>query len=80
MAEHVQIRLISLIEEAGNSMEQLETLANRTLRDIPADKVDHVEFRQIERDIVEESQEIGSEIEHLVYIKFRVDVDPGEVL
>lgn len=73
MAEHVQIRLISLLEEAANSFEQLETLANRTLREIPADKVDHIELRPIDRDVVEEDNEPGSEVDHLVFIRYRTD-------
>ena len=41
---HVQIRLISLLEEAANSFEQLETLANRTLSQIPGDQVDDTPY------------------------------------
>lgn len=75
MTTFVQIRLISLLEEAGNSIEQLETLANRELRNIPADRIDAVEIRQIERDIVEADQEIGTEADHIVFIRYRIDVD-----
>ena len=75
MPEYVQIRLISLLEEAGDSFEQLETIANRELRQIPAEKVDAVEFRQIERDIMEATQEIGTEADHMVYIRYRVDLE-----
>jgi len=71
MAEHIQVRLISLLEEAANSFEQLETLANRTLREIPANKVDHVELRPLERDIMEADNEPGSEIDHVVFIQYR---------
>ena len=71
--ERIQIRIISLLEEAANSFEQLETLANRFLRDIPADKVDTLELRSIERDFISEDNEQGSEMDHVVYIKYRTD-------
>lgn len=74
--ERVQIRIVSLLEEAANSFEQLETLANRTLREIPADKVDQVELRPVERDVVENDNEPGSELDHVVFIRYRTtDVD-----
>lgn len=73
MTEHVQIRLVSLLEEAANSFEQLETLANRTLREIPADKVESVELRPVERDVMESDDQPGSEVDHLVFIKYRSD-------
>jgi len=68
---HVQIRIISLLEEAANSFEQLETLANRTLRGIPAKDLDTVELRAIERDYVTDENEPGSEMDHIVFIKYR---------
>ena len=71
--ERIQIRIISLLEEAANSFEQLETLANRFLRDIPADKVDTLELRSIERDFISEDKEQGSEMDHVVYIRYRSD-------
>ena len=71
MTEHVQIRIISLLEEAANSFEQLETLANRVLREIPADKVDQIELRPIDRDIMEEDNEPGSEVDQIVFIRYR---------
>ena len=43
-------RIISLLDEASNSFEQLETLANRFLAELPHDKVDAVELRNIERE------------------------------
>lgn len=70
---HVQIRIISLLEEAANSFEQLETLANRTLRGIPAKDLDTVELRAIERDYVTDENEPGSEMDHIVFIKYRTD-------
>ncbi|TVR42920.1 MAG: hypothetical protein EA402_10730 [Planctomycetota bacterium] len=73
MSEHVQIRIISLLEEAANSFEQLETLANRLLREIPADKVDQIELRPIERDIMEADNEPGSEVDQIVFIRYRTD-------
>ncbi|MDA3961387.1 MAG: hypothetical protein PF961_11400 [Planctomycetota bacterium] len=73
MADHVQIRLVSLLEEAANSFEQLETLANRTLREIPADKVDAVELRPIERDVMDPDNEPGSEMDHIVFIRYRTE-------
>ena len=71
--EHIQIRIISLLEEAANSFEQLETLANRTLRGIPAKDLDMVELRAIERDYVNDENEPGSEMDHIVFIKYRSD-------
>jgi hypothetical protein len=71
--EHVQIRIISLLEEAANSFEQLETLANRFLREIPAASVDQVEVKSLERDFVGTDNEPGSEMDHVVYIKYRTD-------
>ena len=71
--KHIQIRIISLLEEAANSFEQLETLANRTLRQIPADAVEAVDLRAIERDYVNDENEPGSEMDHIVFIKYRTD-------
>jgi hypothetical protein len=71
--DHLQIRIISLLEEAANSFEQLETLANRFLRDIPADKVDTLELRSIERDYVDPDNEPGSEMDHIVFIRYKTD-------
>jgi hypothetical protein len=71
--DHVQIRIVSLLEEAANSFEQLETLANRFLRDVPAEKVDTVELRSIERDYVDNENEPGSEMDHIVFIQYRTD-------
>ena len=73
MAEHIQIRIISLLEEAANSFEQLETLANRTLRQIPAEHIDEVELRAIERDYVNDENEPGSEMDHVVFISYRTE-------
>lgn len=73
MPEHVQIRIISLLEEAANSFEQLETLANRTLSEIPSAAVDQVELRTIERDYVNDENEAGSEMDHVVFIRYRTD-------
>ena len=76
--ERVQIRIISLLEEAANSFEQLETLANRTLIDIPADKVETVELRSIERDYVDSQNEPGSEMDHVVFIRYKT-AQPAEL-
>ena len=73
MPKHVQIRIVSLLEEAANSFEQLETLANRFLRDMPSEDVDTVELRSIERDYVDNENEPGSEMDHIVFIKYRTD-------
>ncbi len=79
MTEHVQIRMISLLEEAAGSIEQIETIANRELRLVPADKVDAVEFRQIERDILEETEEIGTEYDQILLIRYRTELpEDGE--
>ncbi len=77
--EHIQIRIISLLEEAANSFEQLETLANRTLRTIPAARIDQVELRAIERDYVNDENEPGSEMDHIVFIKYRSDAADADV-
>ena len=60
MPNHIQIRIISLLEEAANSFEQLETLANRTLTQIPGEQVEAVELRSIERDYMNNENEPGS--------------------
>jgi len=73
MPDHVQIRIISLIEEAQNSFEQLETLANRFLREITADRVDAVDLKSLERDFMAEDNEMTSEMDHVVYIRYRTD-------
>jgi hypothetical protein len=73
MATHLQIRVISLLEEAANSFEQLETLANRALAQIPAEQIDLVELRSLERDYVNDENEPGSEMDHVVFIKYRTD-------
>lgn len=73
MPTHIQIRLISLLEEAANSFEQLETLANRTLTQIPGEAVEAVELRSIERDYVTGENEPGSEMDHVVFIRYRTD-------
>lgn len=73
MPSHVQIRIISLLEEAANSFEQLETLANRTLSEIPAETLEQVDLRAIERDYVNDENEPGSEMDHIVFIKYRTD-------
>jgi hypothetical protein len=69
----IQIRIISLLEEAANSFEQLETLANRTLRQIPSEAVQLVELRSIERDFVDDENEQGSEMDHVVFIRYEAD-------
>jgi hypothetical protein len=73
MATHLQIRIISLLEEAANSFEQLETLANRALAQIPSEHIDLVELRSLERDYVNDENEPGSEMDHVVFIKYRTD-------
>ncbi len=71
--ERVQIRIISLLEEAANSFEQLETLANRFLSEIPADHVDGIDLKSLERDYLSSENEPGSEMDHVVYIRYRTD-------
>jgi hypothetical protein len=73
MSTHIQIRLISLLEEAANSFEQLETLANRTLAQIPCEQVEEVELRTMERDIITNENEHGSEMDHVIFIRYRTD-------
>ncbi len=75
MSEHVQIRLISLLEEATNSFEQLETMANRALREIPADHVDEISILPVERDVLDDENELVSEMDHLVFIRYRAEND-----
>lgn len=70
---HIQIRLISLLEEAANSFEQLETIANRTLQQIPGEQVETVELRAIERDYVNDENEPGSEMDHVIFIRYKTD-------
>jgi hypothetical protein len=77
MSEHIQIRIISLLEEAANSFEQLETLANRTLSQIPASAIDTVDLRAIERDYMTDENEPGSEMDHIVFIKYRTEQSEG---
>ncbi len=72
-APRIQIRIISLLEEAANSFEQLETLANRTLSEIPPERVDTVELRAIERDYVNDENEPGSEMDHVVFVRYRTE-------
>jgi hypothetical protein len=76
MPSHIQIRLISLLEEAANSFEQLETLANRTLQQIPGEQVEEVELMAIERDYLNNENEAGSEMDHVVFIRYRSDKEP----
>ena len=73
MPTHLQIRIISLLEEAANSFEQLETLANRALAQIPSESIDVVELRSLERDYVNDENEPGSEMDHVVFIKYKTD-------
>lgn len=70
---HIQIRLISLLEEAANSFEQLETIANRTLQQIPGEQIETVELRNIERDYVNDENEPGSEMDHVIFIRYKTD-------
>ena len=72
MTEHIQIRLISLLEEAGNSFEQLETIANRELLTIPAERVDEIEICPVERDVVDENDEPDNEMDQVLLIRYRV--------
>lgn len=72
MSEHIQIRLISLLEEAANSFEQLETIANRELLNIPAEQVEDITFAPIERDVLDEDDEPDNEMDQLLMIRYRV--------
>lgn len=72
-SNHIQIRLISLLEEAANSFEQLETLANRTLQQIPGEQIETVELRAIERDYLNDENEPGSEVDHVIFIRYKTD-------
>jgi hypothetical protein len=74
----IQIRLISLLEEAANSFEQLETLANRTLQQIPGEQIETVELRAIERDYVNDENEPGSEMDHVIFIRYKTDTIEDE--
>lgn len=78
MSERVQVRLISLLEEAANSFEQLETLVNRKLREIPPDKLENIELRSLERETVDDDNDPYTEMDHLIFIKFRADVETEE--
>ena len=76
MAEHLQIRLISLIEDAANSLEQLETLTNRSLREIPAGQIEDVRLETLAREVMDEQDNLMSETDHVMFISYRhVDDD-----
>lgn len=76
MAEHLQIRLISLIEDAANSLEQLETLTNRSLREIPAERIEDVRLETLAREVMDEQDNLMSETDHVMFISYRhVDDD-----
>lgn len=78
MSQRLQVRLISLLEEAANSFEQLETLTNRTLRELPVEQVLSIELRAVERDVVEQEGEVGSEMDHVMVIQYRTDLQTGQ--
>lgn len=73
MSNHIQVRLISLIEDAANSLEQLETLSNRFLREIPADCVLDVRFETLAREVMDDSDQLMSETDHVMFIRYRDD-------
>ncbi len=75
MAEHIQIRLISLIEDAANSLEQLETLTNRSLREIPAEKILGVRLETLAREVMDDEDRLMSETDHVMFIRFRDDIE-----
>ena len=71
MAEHLQVRLISLIEDAANSLEQLETLTNRRLREIPAELIEDVRLETLAREVIDEDANLMSETDHVMFISYR---------
>ena len=78
MSDHIQIRLISLIEDAANSLEQLETLSNRFLREIPAERVLDVRFETLAREVMDDADQLMSETDHVMFIRYRDDQPPAE--
>ena len=76
MSEHVQVRIISLLEEAANSFEQLETVTNRALLEIPAERVDEIRLIPIERDVLNDEDDMISEMDQLVLIRYRAEMEP----
>lgn len=75
MTERVRIRLISLIEDAGNSLEQLETLTNRFLEDLAPEHIDDVQMRTVAREVMDEDGELMRETDHVMYIRYRHNND-----
>ena len=75
MPAHLQVRLISLIEDAANSLEQLETLTNRHLREIPVDHVQEVRFETLAREVMDDQDQLISETDHVMFISYRNDND-----
>ena len=73
MAKHIQVRLISLIEDAANSLEQLETLTNRCLKEIPDDAVLGISLETLAREVVDEQDHLMSETDHIMLIRYRDD-------
>jgi hypothetical protein len=71
MVDHIQVRLISLIEDAANSLEQLETLSNRILSEIPADNVLDVRLEPLAREVMDDTDQLMSETDHVMFIRYR---------
>lgn len=71
----MQIRLISLLEEAANSFEQLETITNRALLEIAADRVDEIRLMPIERDVLNDEDDMVSEMDQVVLIRYRAEME-----
>ena len=78
MSERIQIRLISLLEEAGNSFEQLETLANRHLREVPSEQVEEISLVAMDREMIDSEDSPVVETDQVVYVRYRVPLDSIE--
>ncbi|NRA37182.1 MAG: hypothetical protein HRU15_03520 [Planctomycetes bacterium] len=70
MTDHVRVRLISLIEDSGNSLEQLETLTNRFLGSITQESVQEVQMKTVAREVMDEEGQLMRETDHVMFIHY----------
>lgn len=78
MSERIQIRLISLLEEAANSFEQLETLANRSLQEIPSEQVEEISLVPMDREMIDSEDSPVVETDQVIYLRYRVPAESFE--
>ncbi len=74
--EHIQVRFISLLEDAANSFEQLETAVNRALREVSADAVDDIRLLPVEREVLDEHDDPSCEMDQIAFIRYRKETLP----